>query len=319
MEKLYQPGEIYVLREGKYRHIVSPEIAVKMLGPDWESFPRGYPDREMIQANLGKPITEWPEPEKPPVTIRKMSILGTCLPGCETMWEDLGGTHFYGNRYGWPDYDEVERLGMKVFINIHDDITEKGIREIVNRWKERPGCGGYWSDTAGGHEPDITNPALEQRIRFYETVRKHDPDRQNHPVMEMFDMTATGEFPPEQHQGWSLAWSDKTHDLMLVDCYPSMSQPRAEMRKSMERAFTLLINKHAHKNQVIIQMGVYRFYEPGKVRFQYDFWKEKLASLEYDNPYRGEIGVAFYDDANVRREEEMQREIKEINREVFKD
>ena len=114
--------------------------------------------------------------------------------------KDLKFTHAYGNRYDWPNYELVESMGMKVFVNIRGDIeelTEQKIRNVVlgyenqkgkwvTGWKDRPGCGGYWCDQLG-HEPDITNPPMEGRKWFYEIVRKYDSDIVNHPVMEMFD------------------------------------------------------------------------------------------------------------------------------------
>ena len=316
--KLYQSSRLYVKMDNKFRWLVSPEIATKVVGVDWEKQVREYVDDQNIFNTLGKPISEWPEVE-PEVEIRKMCILGTCLPGCETMWEDLRGTHFYGNRYYWPNHDEVERLGMKSFINVRADegeLTEAIIKERVNEWKNRSGCGGYWSDQLG-HEPDICNQPMEKRIWFYDMVRKYDPDKQNHPVMEMFDMTRTGDFPPEQHQGWKLAWSDLTHDLMLVDCYPDMRQSKAKMIEGMTEAWDDMINKYAHKNQVIIQMIANEHYQPGKIRVQYEFWKEKMASAEFANPYRGRIGVCFYHDITIRPNEEMKAEIREVNKEVM--
>jgi len=108
MEILYQSGEIYVLKDNKFRHIISPEVAVKMLGPDWESFLRQYPKKETIQANLGSPITEWPEivPEENHKTdkLYKMLYVCPCIP----------------YDYGW--LDEIQELGFNV---IHTYITDK--------------------------------------------------------------------------------------------------------------------------------------------------------------------------------------------------
>ena len=248
-------------------------------------------------------------PDEPSVTIRKISILGTCLPGCESMMKDLGFTHAYGNRYGWPDYDEVERLGMKVFVNIHDDITENGIREIVNQWKDRPGCGGYWCDHFG-HEPDITNPPMEERKRFYDTVRKYDPDMQNHPVMEMMNNTSFYDFPDGQYPGWEKAFSNETHDLLLFDCYPGMDENAI---KGMENTWKKFIKIFPKKHQVIPQMQAFNF-EKGGIWRQYNFWKEKMVSAEFNNPYKGQIAVCYYDDASIRKNEELQQEIKQVNK-----
>ncbi len=311
----------------------------------------------------------------PPPEPRLISILGTCLPGCEQMMKDLGFTHAYGNRYGWPDYDEVERLGMKVFVNIRADdwrfsLEEQqelsGLREYVksnvtraritnnlnlvatsqyqvnltrykelllksvpnadeiqravNAWKGRPGCGGYWADTLG-HEPDICNQPIEERIRFYNKVRELDPDKQARPVMEMFNNTAWDDFPNNQYAGWKYAFSDDppTNDLLLVDCYPDMSLSNEEMITQMERTWNKFIKKYCNNNQVIIQMIANNDkYSTGKIWLQYNFWKEKLASAEFDNPYRGDTGGCFYKDTMVRANEQMQEEIRQINADILK-
>jgi len=227
------------------------------------------------------------------------------------MMKDLDFTHAYGNRYYWPDYDEVERLGMKVFVNIHDDTTENGIRKMVNQWKDRPGCGGYWCDHFG-HEPDITNPPIDERIRFYNTVRKYDPDKQNHPVMEMMNNTSFYDFPDGKYPGWEKAFSDETHDLLLFDCYPGMDEGAIQ---EMQRTWDKFIKIYPHVHQVIPQMRAFG-YQKGGIWRQYNFWKEKMASVEFDNPYRGDIGVCWYKDESIRANEQMQNEIREVNKEV---
>lgn len=243
----------------------------------------------------------------PPMTIRKISVLGTCLPGSEQMMKDLQFTHAYGNRYDWPNYDEVERLGMKVFVNIRGDVeelTEEIIRQRVNQWKDRPGCGGFWCDQLG-HEPDITNPPMNRRIWFYETVRKYDPDIVNHPCMEMFDLTATGDFPPEKHQGWQKAYDEKTLDLLLFDCY--VSDPSDEkMRKDITRFHNKFTGKYVKTRQVIPQLNAFN-YRPGSIRIAYEIWKELLGD---------EMGIAYYKDTEIRKNEPMQQEIKKINSEI---
>lgn len=253
-------------------------------------------------------------PEKSQVTIRKVAILGTCLPGCEEMMKELGGVHYkkmsaYGNRTGWPNYSELERLGMKVIINIRDDISEAGIIQMVQEYKDRPVCGGYWCDKLG-HEPDITNPPMYDRKRFYNIVREYDPDIQNHPVMEMMDNTTkSGGYP-----GWKDVFSDETHDLLLFNCYPGMDKGAMV---GMETMWDRFIKVFPHKHQVIPQMQAFNFQKGGIWR-QYNFWKEKMSSSEFDNPYRGQISVCWYDDASIRKDEAMQIEIAEVISDAMK-
>ncbi len=258
----------------------------------------------VTQIIKGKEPKEIFYPDEPEVTIRKISILGTCLPGCESMMKDLEFTHAYGNRYDWPNYNEVERLGMKVFVNIHDDITENGIRVMVNKWKDRPGCGGFWSDHFG-HEPDITNPPMERRIWFYDIVRKYDSDIVNHPVMEMFDLTETGAFPPEQHQGWQKAYDERTLDLLLFDCYVSDPSDK-KMMDDIIKFHNKFTGKYCKNIQVIPQLNAFK-YRTGSIRIAYETWKNLLGN---------EMGIAYYDDASIRKNEELQNEIKEVNKEV---
>lgn len=260
----------------------------------------------VTQIVRGKDPKEIFYPDEPEVPVRKISILGTCLPGCESMMKDLEFTHAYGNRFGWPDYDEVERLRMKVFVNIRDDITENGIKEMVNQWKNRPVCGGYWCDHLG-HEPDITNPLMDERIRFYNTVRKYDSDIINHPVMEMFDLTEADDFPDGQYQGWRDAYNEETLDVVLFDCYVSDPSDK-KMMDDIIMFHNKFTKKYCKNVQVIPQLNAFK-YRPGSIRVAYETWKNLLGN---------EMGIAYYDDASIRRGEELQNEIREVNKEIMK-
>lgn len=320
---IYQSGKLYVKVDGKYRHVTTPEVFNKMeLNWDWKK--RKFIPDEEIQANRGKDITEWPEKQEE-VTIRKMAILGTCLPKCEQMWKNLEGTHFYGNRYDWPNYNLAEELGMKVFVNPHGhyNLSENSIRQMVLDWKDRPGCGGFWSDEAGGHEPDITNRPvsdiqhfIDERKRFYYFVRQLDPDVQNHPVMEMMDMTSFYDFSSGKYPGWEKAFSDETHDLLLFDCYPPAEWTNEKMIEGMERAWKKFISVFPHTHQVIPQINACS-YRKGTIWLQYNFWNEKMSSDKFDNPFRGPISLCYYKDEYVRKSEEMQNEITEVNKKIM--
>lgn len=259
-------------------------------------------------------------PRAPPVTIRKMAVLGTCLPGSEEMWLELKGTIFYGNRWGWPDYELAEELGLQVFLNIrgeHGYPTEEEIKDIVLAWKDRPVTGGYWCDQLG-HEPDITNPPMEDRIRFYNTVREYDPEGiQDRPVMEMFDMTEWDDFPDSQYPGWKNAFSDLTHDLLLFDCYPNAGDSDEKIISDMEGAWNKFIKVYPHKHQVVPQISVCSYRE-GFIWLQYRFWNEKMSSEEFNNPFRGKISLCYYKDTAVRYNEEMHDEIREVNEEIMR-
>ena len=160
---------------------------------------------------------------------------------------------------------------------------------------------------------------MEERVQFYDTVRRYDPDKQARPVLEMMDMTEWNDFPNNQYPGWKNTFSDLTHDLLLVDCYPDMSLSNEEMIAQMEHAWNRFIKVYPHENQVIIQMiANNNEYDPGEIWLQYNFWKQKLASPEFNNPYRGKMGVCFYSDLMIRQNEEMQQEIKEVNANILR-
>ncbi len=76
---------------------------------------------------------------------------------------------------------------------------------------------------------------------------------------------------------------------------------------------------YAREHQVIIQICAYgNSYWPGYIRTQYDFWKEKMASLEFENPYRGPIGMCYYKQETIMQNEELQNEIREVNKEIIR-
>ena len=325
-KQVYQSERLYVKMNGKYRWVKTKEIFDKM-GLDWNWQKRKWIPLGEIVVNQGKDITDWPEKEET-VEPGRMAVLGTCLPGCESMMKDLGFTHAYGNRMGWPDYNECERLGMKVFVNVRDDDnmpSDKFIRDTVNEYKDRPVTGGYWSDSVGGHEPDITNQPpsdiqryLDQRKRFYDIVRSIDPDVTNHPVMEMMNCTEYDDFAGHPYPGWKLAYSNETHDLLIVDIY-CFSDSDEAMRKEITSLFRKLVKPYAHTHQVVPQINAIK-YRPGSIWCAYDTWKELLSSDEFENPYRSaRVSLAYYKDETVRKDSDMQVEIKAVNKEIMRE
>lgn len=246
-----------------------------------------------------------------PVQARRMSILGTCLPGSEYLWKHLGGTHFYGNAFDWPDYSLVRDIGLKVFVCISAEGPEDEayVRMIVEQYKDDPVTGGYWNESMG-HEPDIVGVSIEVRKWFYDLVRSIDPDKQNHPVMEMFNMTHKFSIYP----GWEDAFSNETHDLLLFDCYPEVAH--------FDRGITLgfgFINEFADSHQAIPQMKAFfdeGEYMPDFLIKQYEAWKEKYQ--KFNNPYAPYVAVCFYKDQTIRNSADFQRQIKYINEETKK-
>lgn len=244
------------------------------------------------------------------VTPRRMSILGTCLPGSEYLWKHLGGTHFYGNAFDWPDYSLVRDIGLKVFVCISAEGPEDEayVRMIVEQYKDDPVTGGYWNESMG-HEPDIVGVSIEKRKWFYDLVRSIDPDRQNHPIMEMFNMTH--KFGP--YPGWEDSFDDRTHDLLLYDCYPQVHRFDADI----ELGFGF-IDEFAKTHQAIPQFKAFfdeGEYMPDFLIRQYSAWVEKYKV--FDNPYAPYVAVCFYKDETIRMSGDFQRQIRIINNEVM--
>ena len=274
----------------------------------------------------GKAPKELFYPDESEVPVRRWAIAGTTMDRPD--WYDALGemkfTHIYHNRACPMDMERLDRMGIKVIINYTGESKSEWI-DTYKEWNDKPVCGGSWLDDAG-HEPDITrkgesygnwNHRLEVRERFYQFIRGRDSDVFNKPVVEMMDNTATGDFPNE-HPGWGLAYSGKTHNLLLPDIYPNYPNA-AKMIAAMNRSWNKFIKVYPREHQVIIQICAYgNSYWPGYIRTQYDFWKEKMASLEFENPYRGPIGMCYYKQETIMQNEELQNEIREVNKEIIR-
>lgn len=321
--KLYQSARMYIRMDGKYRWLTTPEIAEKVVGADWEKQVREYVDDQEIFNTLGKPIAEWPEVEEP-VTPRRWAIAGTCMnrPDWYAALGRIGFTHIYHNRACGMDMDRLERMGIKVIINYTGE-DEAGWLKTFNAWGNKIVCGGSWLDDSG-HEPDISRRGekfenwmhrLAVRVRFCKFIRDRSSDVFGNPVVEMMDNTGS-EFPGV-HPGWSLAFSDKTHDLLLVDIYPDSTNPE-DMISAMQRSWNKFIKVYPHKHQVVIQMCAYgNSYWPGYIRTQYNFWKAKMNSVEFENPYKTPMGVCWYKQETWMQSEEMMEEMRDVVKEVM--
>jgi len=81
--------------------------------------------------------------------------------------------------------------------------------------------------------------------------------------------------------------------------------------QGMEDCWNRFIKVFPKEKQVIPQMQAYN-YQNGGIWRQYDFWNDKMSSVGFDNPYRGQIGVCWYLDEAIRKDGDMQEEIKEV-------
>lgn len=261
-------------------------------------------------------------PENPPVTVRKITIAGTCMnrPDWYYALDEMKFTHVYSNKACGMDWKKLNEMGIKVIMTVTgEDVMQWA--EFVEGNMGKEVCGGYWHDGLG-HEPDITGPNLQLRKDFYNLVRSIDKDAYNHPVMEMMNSTGKWDFTNPDgsnvYPGWEDAFSDDTHDLLLADIYPDNTN-KEDMIRGMEQAWNKFIKIYPRKHQLIIQMIANgNNYWPGYAWTQYNFWKEKMASPEFQNPYGGPIGACWYKQELWMKSEEMQNEIARIHEEVLR-
>jgi len=272
---------------------------------------------------LKKTVTTIVEGKKPreifypetSVTIEKMAIVGTCLPNTpiEEM-KRIGFSHFIGNREDWPNHKDVGAAGLKMFINIHpyDDSvpSNEWIKKKVIEYKDKKSCAGFWSDSAGGEEPDGRHRSPEKakiclanRIRFKKEVRKWAPDPVKWPVVEQFDLTQECVIDGEWRPGWKNMYDERTLNKLLFDCYV-FDESDKKMRDDIRMFYDRFPGKYCkNKNiQVIPQLCAFR-YRPGCIWTAYNAWAECLGKP---------IALAFYKDETIRTNPEMQQEIKQV-------
>jgi len=249
----------------------------------------------------------------PETSVEKMAIVGTCLPNTpiEHM-KSIGFNRFIGNREDWPSHTDVEAAGLKLFINIHpyDDSvpTNAWIKKKVIEYKDKKFCAGFWSDAAGGEEPDGRHRTPEEaklclanRIRFKKQVRIWAPDPIKWPVVEQFDLTEEGVVEGLWRPGWKNMYDERTLDKLLYDCYV-FDESDKKMRDDIRMFYDRFPGKYCKNIQIIPQLNAFR-YRPGCIWTAYNAWAECLGKP---------IDLAFYKDETIRTDPEMQEEIKEV-------
>lgn len=255
-------------------------------------------------------------PEKPPVPFEKMAILGTSLTGSEYMWQELGGTHFIANDFTFSNHELIESLGMKVIINLKPPgagvPTEEFVIKRVEKFMGKDVCGGWWISDEGirGEEPDgqpwtpeYNDAMLIKRIWIKELVELIDP---NHCFFEQFDLTETGIVKGHWRPGWGRAYNEKTLDKVLFDCY-SFDQDDEKMRDEIRKFYDMFPGNYCKRVEVIPQLNAFQ-YRKGCMWTAYNAWKDCIGKP---------IALAFYKDETVRRDAEMQKEIKEVIADVM--
>ncbi len=266
-------------------------------------------------------------PDEPIAPVRKMTVLGTVLNGCEHMAHDIGCTHIIGNGYYWGDYDLFESLSGKSIINLKPKLTRKPTKEEIEArmklWINRPGCGGWWIDNGiRGEEPDGQpntthggDEMLADRIWFYKTVRAYDPDIINHPVVEQFDMTEQGVVAGVWRSGWKGQYSENppTCDVNAWTCYTAGQGTAEKMYQEQLKWFKVLPLKYmTGKVQLIPQISLEHYWENGddnSVKAAYRNWKKIMADHGLAIG-----GLAYYKDSIIRANEQAQSAIREVNK-----
>ncbi len=294
-----------------------------------KAYPVGDTKRVVTVTQIvkGKDPDELFYPDEPIAPVRKMTVLGTVLNGCEHMAHDIGCTHIIGNGYYWGDYDLFEELGGKSIINLKPKPTRvptKGeIEERMNSWINRKGCGGWWIDNGiRGEEPDAQpntpddgKKMLEDRQWFYKIVREYDSDIINHPVVEQFNMTEQGVVSGEWRSGWKGQYRETpmTCDVNLWTCYTAGAGTAEKMYEAQLKWYKVFPLKYmTGKVQLIPQISLQHYWQTGNdnsVKAAYRNWKKIMAD------YGLAIGgLAYYSDSIIRANEQAQNAIREVNK-----
>ncbi len=299
-----------------------------------KSYPVGLTSKvtTTTDIDIGKEPDEIFYPDEPEVPVRKMTVLGTCLSGCEYLARDIGCDTIIGNGYYWGDYDLFESLGGKSIINLKPKPvtvpTKDFIRRRMDEWIARPGCGGWWCDNGiRGEEPDgqrqkpreAEKKMLADRAYLYEVISEHDPDRVKRPVFEQFNMTEAGVIDGDWRSGWKGQYSEDpmTCDVNLWTCYTASQGTRDAMYEAQAKWFDLFPGKYmTGKVQLIPQVSVEYFWSHGgdnSVKAAYENWKKIFRN---NSLVLG--GMAYYSWLLIRENPKAQAAIREVNQEIIR-
>jgi len=180
------------------------------------------------------------EPEPEPKPNRKWAIIGGVCTRTDDEWQkmkDIGFTHAWSFH---PEYNtkflgQCRRVGMKY-------IIMNPTKEFIVEHRNDEAVGGYWFGSH--HEPDILGynegHKIEDRIRNYKMVRDNDPDILNHPVFLLMDDTkhSEGNYP-----GWKEGYTDKDHDILVIDSYPFLKGHTYEWMMARAKNFLMTYAK----------------------------------------------------------------------------
>ncbi len=295
-----------------------------------------YPVGETMMKKTVTTIVEGKKPKEifypiqPPAPVRKMTVLGSVLTGCEHMAADIGCTHIIGNGWYWGDWDLFEELGGKSIINVKPKDASVPSKELIEKrmelWIDRPGCAGWWIDNGiRGEEPDgqpwtkdEAKRQLELRQWFYKVVRDYDPDIVNHPVVEQFNMTEQGIVDGHWRSGWKGQYRENpmTCDLNLWTCYTAGLGTAEKMYEAQLRWFKVFPFKYmTGKVQLIPQISLEHYWErdgDNSVKAAYRNWKKIMADHGLAMG-----GLAYYKDTIIRGSLKAQNAIREVNRMII--
>lgn len=308
---IYQSERLYVRIDDRYRWLTTPDIAVKVVGKDWEKGTRIYLADELLESHLGLPITDWPEPEKS--SQRNMSILWMG----DEHWTELGGTHIIGfHEPCRPDWYPPHPIKLVSYLKM-DSFDDAKLKARVEEAKNHPNNGGWW--TIRGHEPDAQpnypdgyKTEIDRRIEEYEMIRAIDTDPWEHPVICVMDMT--GHF--NGYPGWDYAFTGKDHDVFFIDCYASDPDGSLDVEGIETGARLVEIGLSRSAGQFIPCISAFRMMNdnPPPVVEQFDWWNSHFGPLKACAFWSSGIGQAEV--IGVYEDERIAEEVKEVNKKL---
>lgn len=168
--------------------------------------------------------------------------------------------------------DECVRLGMKAAGTSYWSLA--GLDRIPNFTEHIGGHPAYWSYCIVD-EPDLKPDwTADIIVQGYHWIKQYDPSDPKKPVHYVLDYGDWGKLFPATKPG-------NGFDFLMVDCYPyssGISDPNARMQntwKKIERAWSQV---GRFKVIPVIQAVAGKGMEPGRIKYQYEWWRDKLGT-----------------------------------------
>ena len=228
----------------------------------------------------------------------------------------MGCTHLFAFNQWSIDYDMAWKYGVKTIFSIGRQGTDDEIRDYVRELKDKLYTGG---DLAWPwHELDLIGDwegnDKRESIKNYNLIREIDPDKANHPVMVLFDMTDRHpDFP-----GWERNHTNLNHDILVIDDYPNF--PGADPQAELEKGWNLVKTYENLENKQVIP-AIQCFYggddsvrpfDFPDIWHQHKFWEEKLGTKSRGF-YCWGIGDVY---EGVGEDEELEKGVRRVTEDI---